>query len=232
MLGRLLESRGRPNRSMWGAALSTLAHTTLIAIAVFATAEARVEQPDPPEIITWVNPPAPRTAAAPSASTPAKKVASIPRVLDVPDRIEVATTPVDLVIDVPAPGRMTSGDVEAGVSSLPSSGSGEVTDLAGPFSADRVERQAYLESGSVAPRYPRSLRAAGIEGGVTAVFVVNETGRVERESLRFTRSDNPLFEAAVRDALQRMRFIAAEVGGVKVRQLVQMPFVFTLDSTQ
>jgi protein TonB len=32
----------------------------------------------------------------------------------------------------------------------------------------------------------------------------------------------------VRVALRRMRFIPAEVGGVKVRQLVQMPFVFTL----
>jgi protein TonB len=32
----------------------------------------------------------------------------------------------------------------------------------------------------------------------------------------------------VRVALRRMRFIPAEVGGAKVRQLVQMPFVFTL----
>jgi protein TonB len=37
-----------------------------------------------------------------------------------------------------------------------------------------------------------------------------------------------LFEDAVRVALRRMRFIPAEVGGRRVRQLVQMPFVFTL----
>jgi periplasmic protein TonB len=42
------------------------------------------------------------------------------------------------------------------------------------------------------------------------------------------RSDNRLFEDAVKEALRRMRFISAEAGGRKVRQLVQMPFVFTL----
>jgi protein TonB len=61
-----------------------------------------------------------------------------------------------------------------------------------------------------------------------ALFVVNERGRAELESLRFTRSDHSLFEAAVKDALAALRFVAAEVGGRKVRQLVQMPFVFRL----
>jgi periplasmic protein TonB len=32
----------------------------------------------------------------------------------------------------------------------------------------------------------------------------------------------------VRTALRRMRFVPAQIGGKKVRQLVQMPFVFTL----
>ena len=66
-------------------------------------------------------------------------------------------------------------------------------------------------------------------GGANAGHtVVNEQGRAEESSIRFLRSDNQLFEEAVRDALPRMRFIPAEAGGKKVRQLVQMPFVFTL----
>jgi protein TonB len=69
---------------------------------------------------------------------------------------------------------------------------------------------------------------AGVEGQVIAVFVVDEDGRAEEGSVRFVRSDNRLFEDAVKLALRRMRFIPAQVGGKKVRQLVQMPFVFTL----
>jgi outer membrane biosynthesis protein TonB len=42
------------------------------------------------------------------------------------------------------------------------------------------------------------------------------------------RSDSPLFDEAVRSALGRMRFAPAEIAGRKVRQLVEMPFVFAL----
>jgi protein TonB len=103
------------------------------------------------------------------------------------------------------------------------------TDSAGTvLSAEQVERQASLAPGNVAPRYPESLRNAGVEGRVMATFVVDVSGRAEDTTVRFARSDNGLFEDAVRGALRRMRFIPAEVGGRKVRQLVQMPFVFTL----
>jgi protein TonB len=106
-----------------------------------------------------------------------------------------------------------------------SAAAGEATT---PFSAEQVERQVTLRNGGRAPRYPNSLRVSGIEGEVVALFVVSEAGRVEPASVRFLRSDHVLFEAAVRDALDAMRFNAAETGGKRVRQLVQMPFVFTL----
>ncbi|HEX9129121.1 MAG TPA: energy transducer TonB [Gemmatimonadaceae bacterium] len=97
-----------------------------------------------------------------------------------------------------------------------------------PFRADQVEKQVGLIPGSAPPRYPEVLRSSGVEGRVIAQFVVDEMGRAEGGSLRFVRSDNQLFEDAVRVAFVRMRFIPAEIGGMKVRQLVQMPFVFTL----
>jgi protein TonB len=37
-----------------------------------------------------------------------------------------------------------------------------------------------------------------------------------------------MFEQAVRSALPNMRFLPAEIGGRKVKQLVQQPFVFAL----
>jgi periplasmic protein TonB len=106
-----------------------------------------------------------------------------------------------------------------------SAGVGAPTDA---LSADQVERQVSLRQAVRPPRYPAALRASGIEGEVIALFIVGEAGRVEAASIRFVRSDHVLFEAAVREALDTMRFNAAEVGGKRVRQLVQMPFVFTL----
>ena len=105
---------------------------------------------------------------------------------------------------------------------------GATAPTGGTFRADQVEKQVSVVPGSPPPRYPEILRSAGVEGQVTALFVVDETGRAEEDSVRFVRSDNSLFESAVKQALHRMRFVPAEIGGRKVRQLVLMPFVFTL----
>jgi periplasmic protein TonB len=122
------------------------------------------------------------------------------------------------------------GDFRTGpITDTGSNAGGEgLTPGGSPLRADQVEKQASVVAGSAAPRYPETLRSSGVEGQVTAVFVVDEHGRAEESSIRFVRSDNQLFEDAVRLALRRMRFHAAEVAGKKVKQLVQMPFVFTL----
>jgi protein TonB len=99
----------------------------------------------------------------------------------------------------------------------------------GPFHADQVDRQVGLIPGGRPPAYPEALRNAGLEGKVVAEFVVDESGQPVLGSIRIVQSDNDLFADAVRVALRRMRFTAAEVGGKKVSQLVQMPFVFTLN---
>ena len=61
-----------------------------------------------------------------------------------------------------------------------------------------------------------------------AQFVVDTTGRVEMSTFKVLRTTHDLFAAAVRQALPTMRFIAAEVGGRKVKQLVQQPYVFNI----
>ena len=91
----------------------------------------------------------------------------------------------------------------------------------------QVEK-AVEKIGGEAPEYPLSLRTSGVEGQVLAQFVVNESGRYEPGSLKILESSNPAFTAAVKDALPRMRFSAAQIGGRKVQQLVQMPFQFHL----
>lgn len=69
---------------------------------------------------------------------------------------------------------------------------------------------------------------AGVEGQVVAQFVVDVEGRVEAGTVRLVRSGNALFDEAVRTGLARMRFTPAEIAGRKVRQLVEIPFVFAL----
>lgn len=51
MLARLLESKSDGDRSVWGAAVSTIVHTAVIGAAVFATAQARVDQPRQVEVV-------------------------------------------------------------------------------------------------------------------------------------------------------------------------------------
>lgn len=95
-----------------------------------------------------------------------------------------------------------------------------------PFEVD-VETVAIM--GTVRPEYPSALRATGIEGRVVAEFVVDERGRVDRQSFRVVSSTHNLFADAVRRALPRMRFKPARIGDRPVAQLVQQLFVFKLD---
>jgi bla regulator protein blaR1 len=78
------------------------------------------------------------------------------------------------------------------------------------------------------PRYPDLLRNAGVEGEVLAEFVVGPDGTADVRSFKVLKATHDLFTKAVREALPRMRFNPARVGGKAVRQLVQQPFTFSL----
>jgi TonB family protein len=90
----------------------------------------------------------------------------------------------------------------------------------------QVEKPAQTAPNSPSPTYPASLRSKGIEGEVGVEFVVDKTGSVESGSAHVVKSTNPLFTSAVLDVLPQMRFVPAEIGGVRVRQLVHQPFTF------
>src|SRR3954471_2577050 len=74
--------------------------------------------------------------------------------------------------------------------STDASGGGTPTESNGVFQESEVEKAVSLAGGGLMPRYPESLRLEGVEGRLIAVFVVDETGRAEVDSVRFTRSDN------------------------------------------
>ena len=97
-----------------------------------------------------------------------------------------------------------------------------------PYFEFQVEKPAMPVAESVAPRYPDSLRTQQVEGIVLAQFVVDATGRPDESTFKALKSDHELFTTAVRSALSGMRFTPATVGGRPVKQVVQMPFVFSL----
>jgi protein TonB len=73
------------------------------------------------------------------------------------------------------------------------------------------------------------LRESNVEGEVLAQFVVDTEGRADMKTFKVLKSSHDLFTASVRAVLPSMKFYAAEVGGRKVKQLVQLPFAFKLN---
>jgi protein TonB len=189
----------------------------------------------------------PKEAPKPKAPTP--KVVNLPRlpkeVAPAPPKgFKVVVPPVNIPTNLPSidlskaitnendfSGKGVAGGSDKGVKG----GTGKEGDIGklagladhGPYMEFQVEK-AVEKIGGESPEYPASLRDSGIEGQVLAQFVVNESGRYEGGSLKILSSSNPAFTAAVKDALPRMRFSAAQIGGKKVQQLVQMPFQFHL----
>ena len=95
----------------------------------------------------------------------------------------------------------------------------------GPYMEFQVEKPV-TRIGGAAPVYPPMLKDNGVEGEVVVQFVVNENGRAEPGTIKILNSSNSAFTAAVKEALPGMKFSAAQIGGKKVQQLVQMPFQF------
>ncbi|HCU11955.1 MAG TPA: hypothetical protein DGB72_07515 [Gemmatimonadetes bacterium] len=89
----------------------------------------------------------------------------------------------------------------------------------------QVDTPATLRE-NVAPRYPSSLKAAGISGEVSAQYVVDETGRIEMPTFKVLKSSGPEFTAAVKEVLPSWRLNPASIHGKKVKQLVQQAFEF------
>jgi periplasmic protein TonB len=231
MLDTLLESRASTRRSPAGAVVSVCAHTLLIGAAVYATAQAHLAPPirnDGARPIYFVRPD--KTAATTTRSGNPPTRPGLPhhptlKFFDVPS-IDVKVPALDMPSATTSPDDFSSNNLAAGALSGPPNGSTATAGSA--FRANEVEKQVALKPGNAPPVYPAPLRDMGVDGEVIALFVVNEMGQAEDSTVRFVRSDNRLFDDAVRTALRRMRFVPAQIGGKKVRQLVQMPFVFTI----
>jgi protein TonB len=235
MFSNLVESKRKKQRSLGGTITSALLHVGLIAGAVYATAHAAVEFEKPrQEKVDFVEvkkdePPPPKEEAPPP---PPDVVAAPPP----PKGFQILTAPVeipDVLPDIDLSKKMTdeadfSGKGVAGGTSKGVEGGKAPVVSDQPFFEFQVEKPVTALPGSANPRYPDILRQAGVEGEVLAQFVVDTTGRAEVRTFKVLKSSHDLFGTAVKNALPGMRFIPAEVGGRKVRQLVQQPFSFAI----
>jgi protein TonB len=200
------------------------------------------DEPPPPK----KEPPPPKEAPKPKAPPPKVSLPRLPKeVAPAPPKgFKVVVPPVNIPTNLPTidlskavtnendfSGKGVKGGSDKGVKGGTGTDSdiGKLAGLAnhGPYMEFQVEKPVE-KIGGEAPEYPSMLRESGVEGQVLAQFVVNESGRYESGTLKIISSSNPAFTAAVKDALPRMRFSAAQIGGKKVQQLVQMPFQFHL----
>jgi periplasmic protein TonB len=201
------------------------------------------EPPPPPKKeVPKPEPPKPKKAPTP----PKVKAPELPRVVAPapPQGFKVVAPPVTIPTNLPAidlskaitnendfSGKGVAGGsangVKGGTGKEGDTGKEAGAEHVGPYMEFQVEKPV-AKIGGEAPEYPSTLRDSGVEGQVLAQFVVGENGRYEGGTLKILSSSNSAFTAAVKDALPRMRFSAAQIGGKKVAQLVQMPFQFNL----
>ena len=231
MFQTLIESRVTRTRSFGGSMVSIVVHAGIVGGLVVATAQATVahvaEQRETAVKFTAVAPPPPPPPTVREVFT-AAPVAKGFTVLQTPIDIPTSLPPVDLSAPPTNLDNFTGIGKPGGRADGLEGASGVAPALNGVFLESEVEKPVMVLPGTAGPAYPETLRTAGIEGQVLAQFVVDTAGRVELATFQVLDRQHPLFVAAVRSALSRMRYLPAEARGARVAQLVQQSFHFTV----
>jgi len=238
MFNTLIESKPKKQRTTGGLVFSGVIHALLGTAAVYGTLQAKEQLEKPKaEKVEFVEmkkkeePPPPK-----EVPPPPKDVVMAP---PPPKGFQVLTAPVkvpDVLPDIDLSKKVTdeadfSGKGVAGGTSKGVVGGTAPVNSDQPFFEFQVEKQVQQIPGTGNLRYPDMLRSANVEGEVLAQFVVDTTGHYESGTFKVLKSSHDLFTAAVKNALPQMRFYPAEVGGRKVKQLVQQPFTFSLQKS-
>jgi periplasmic protein TonB len=233
MFENLIETKPKKPKTLKTMALSIFVHVVLIGGAVYGTLQAKeaIEKPKA-EKVEFVEmkkdePPPPEKQPEP----PPEVVAAPPppkgfQVLTAPIKIPEVLPDIDLTKPVTDEADFSGKGVAGGIAKGVVGGTGPVGDQT--YFEFQVEKQVAPAPGNAGPRYPDMLRSANVEGEVLVQFVVDTTGRVEMGTFKVLKSSHDLFTNSVRQALGSMRFFPAEIGGRRVKQLVQQPFNFTL----
>jgi len=237
MFDNLIESKAMKQKRAGGVVFSAVLHAVLITAAVYGTLQAKdaIEKPKA-EKVEFVEmkkkdePPPPKEEPKPP---PPDVVVKAPP----PKGFQVLTAPIkvpDVLPDIDLSKKVTNEEDFSGKGVAGGIAKGVVGGTPQPVSDQpyfefQVEKQVAALPDNPRPRYPDMLRSANVEGEVLAQFVVDTTGRAEMNTFKVLKSSHDLFTNSIKAVLPNMRFYPAEVGGRKVKQLVQMPFVFGLN---
>ncbi len=229
MFTTLVESDAKRVRRTGGTVMSFIVHYGLVLGAIFTSAQAATIDDGPrAEKIAFVEPPKPEVKPEPTppelvvAPRPPKTTPVLMAPVDIPNVLPE----IDLKNRVTDPNEFNHPGPRSNEPSAP--GSSGVTPEQPEYFAFQLEKPAMLAANSATPVYPDFLRQAGVEGEVLVSFVVDTAGRVDLGTFKVVRATHDQFVDAVRKALPRMRFIPAELGDHKVRQLVQQPYSFAI----
>ena len=236
MFDNLIESRASKQKRAGGTLASTVIHAIVITAAVMGTLHAKesLEKPKAEKVefvqVKKDEPPPPKEEVKPP---PPEVVMKAPppkgfQVLTAPIKIPDVLPDIDLSKKVTDEADFTGKGVAGGMAKGVVGGTPQKIDDNQTFFEFQVEKQVSPYPGNPSPRYPDMLRSANVEGEVLAQFVVDTTGKADMSQFKVLKSTHDLFTNAVKASLPQMKFYPAEVGGKKVRQLVQMPFQFSL----
>ncbi|HUR92287.1 MAG TPA: energy transducer TonB [Gemmatimonadaceae bacterium] len=237
MFNHLIESQPKRKKSATGTIMSIVLHSLVAVAAVYATASAGLDaEKDRQENIKFVETPkAKEVEVKKEEPPPPEKIAVVPP----PKGFQVLRAPVEIPIDIPKidlSRRVTNEEDFSGKGVAGGTATGVVggrpIDLTSnqTYFSFQVEKQVEPIGSTQQVAFPEALRSTGTGGEVGAQFVVDTLGRIETGSFKVLKATNDLFASAVRSHLPRMRFYPAEVGGRKVRQLVQQNFVFNIQN--
>lgn len=235
MFNNLIESQAAAQKRAGGTVFSFIFHVIVIFAAVKGTLSAttkfdkvkdtkvefvtvKKEEPPPPK--KEVVPPPDQVAAPP----PPKGFQILSAPIRIPDMIPEIDLNKQATREEDFSGKGAAGGTARGVVG----GVAQALNSDQPLFDFQVEKPAAASPNNQPPTYPNQLRAANVEGQVIAKFVVDTSGRADMRTFEIIKSDHDLFTNAVRNSLPNFRFFPAELGGRKVKQLVQMPFVFSL----
>lgn len=139
-----------------------------------------------------------------------------PQLSDAPQPMNLLNVDLDIAVG--------TGGALAGLGQFANSeSSGHLLDA---FDMADLEKKPELIA-AVPPQYPQELRKAKVEGSVTLVFLLDETGRVEDP--RVENSSRVEFEKPALEAVRRWKFRPGMKDGEPVRTYMRLPMRFRVN---
>ena len=214
-----------PRPPVWPAAVSAGLHVAVLAALVWTVGDVTAKRATSAESVFFIPPPQQaETRAAHGGNASDIAMVRLSYFQGPGAANGAAATPVARQLGRHPVTPLGQGDLSARTTTDTSAAADNV------YTSFEVDNVVEISAGSVVPQYPPDLLARGVQGQVTVRFVVDTSGSADVESIEIVDASDPRFAESVRAALPHMRFSPARLNGRRVRQKVEQPFRFNVDS--